>query len=126
MDTFERIRHLRKMELKLSQESFGAKLGVSRSVVANIELNVLARPEQKEPLLRLICKTFNVSYEWLTTGEGEIFTVTKESVVEKLTAEYGLSITAQKIIECYLSLNDGQRETVDEFIKSIAEAIVGD
>lgn len=120
------VRYLRKNELNLTRQAFGKRLGVSADVINNIELDRLARPEQKEPLLRLICKTFNVSYEWLTTGDGEIFTVTKESVVEKLTAEYGLSITAQKIIECYLSLNDGQRETVDEFIKSIAEAIVGD
>ena len=70
---FERIRQLRKEELRLSQEEFGKQLGVSRSVIANIELNVLARPEQKDPLIRLICKTFNVNEEWLRTGNGDIF-----------------------------------------------------
>lgn len=73
MEMFERVRQLRKEELHLSQEEFGKQLGVSRSVIANIELNVLARPEQKDPLILLICKTFNVNEKWLRTGEGEMY-----------------------------------------------------
>lgn len=124
METYERIRQLRKQHLKLSQEQFGEQLGVSRSVIANIETNVLARPEQKEPLYRLICEKFHVNYKWLTAGEGEMLVTTKQSFVEKLSAEYGLSFTAQKIIECYLQLEEQQRLVVDDFIKSIAESIV--
>ena len=123
MEMFERVRELRKNNLKLSQEQFGEKLGVSRSVIKNMELDLLARPEQKEPIIKLICKTFNVSYEWLTTGEGEMFTETTQSFVEKLSSEYGLSFYAQKVIECYLSMEDEQRGAVDSFIKSIAESI---
>ena len=70
MEMFERIRKLRKEYLHLSQEEFGKRLGVSRSVIANIELNMLARPEQKEPLIKLICKEFNVNEDWLRTGAG--------------------------------------------------------
>jgi transcriptional regulator with XRE-family HTH domain len=73
MEIYERIRELRKMHLKLSQEEFGKKLGVTRSVIKNIELNVLARPEQKEPLIKLICREFNVNETWLRNGEGEVF-----------------------------------------------------
>lgn len=122
METYERVRLLRK-NLKISQEQFGERLGVSRSVIANIETNVLARPEQKEPLFRLICETFNVSYEWLTTGQGEMYIETKQSFLEKLSGEYGLSFTAQKIIECYLNLGEEQRETVDGFIQDIANSL---
>lgn len=73
MDTFERIRHLRKDILHMNQTDFGKSLGVSRSVIKNMELNVLARPEQKEPLIKLICKEFHVNESWLRTGEGEPF-----------------------------------------------------
>lgn len=124
METFERIRLLRKQHLKLSQEQFGEQLGVSRTVIKNIELGTLARPEQKEPLYRLICETFHVNYKWLTSGEGEMLVTTKQSFVEKLSAEYGLSDTAQKIIECYLNLGEQQRIAVDDFIKTIAESII--
>lgn len=124
LETFERIRILRKQHLKLSQEQFGEKLGVSRTVIKNIELDNLARPEQKEPLLRLICETFHVNYSWLTAGKGEMFVTTKQSFLERLSTEYGLSFTAQKIIECYLHLDEEQRAVMDDFIKSVAESIV--
>ncbi len=124
METFERIRLLRKQHLKLSQEQFGEQLGVSRTVIKNIELGTLARPEQKEPLYRLICETFHVNYKWLISGDGEMFVTTKQSFVEKLAEEYGLSFTAQKIIESYLNLNEQQRAAVDDFIKAVAESIV--
>lgn len=124
MEIYERIRLLRKDHLKLSQNEFGEMLGVNRSNINNIEGNRLVKPEQKEPLYRLICKTFNVRYEWLMTGDGEIFVTTPKSLVEKLSEEYNLSITAQKIIESYLNLDENQRTTVDSFIKSIAESVV--
>ena len=124
LETYERIRQLRKQHLKLSQEQFGEQLGVSRTVIKNIELGALARPEQKEPLYRLICETFHVNYKWLTSGEGEMLVTTKQSFVEKLSEEYGLSFTAQKIIESYLNLDEQQRTAVDDFIKTIAVSIV--
>lgn len=111
--------------MKLSQEQFGEQLGVSRTVIKNIELGTLARPEQKEPLYRLICETFHINYRWLTSGEGEMFVTTKKSFVEKLSEEYGLSYTAQKIIESYLNLDENQRAAVDHFIKSISESLSG-
>lgn len=70
MDIFDRVRYLRKNKLNLSQEEFGKRLGVSRSVIKNMELNILARPDQKEPLIKLICKEFNVNEDWLRTGSG--------------------------------------------------------
>lgn len=124
MSIGSRIKELRKKHLKISQTEFGKRLGVSIDVIANIENERLARPEQKEPLLRLICETFHVSYKWLTSGDGEMLVTTKKSFVEKLSAEYGLSFTAQKIIECYLHLDEQQRAAVDDFIKSIADSIV--
>lgn len=123
MEIYERIRQLRKQNLKMSQERFGEELGVARSVIANIETNALARPEQKEPLYRLICEKFHVNYNWLMTGEGEMLITTKQTFLEKLSAEYGLSDTAQSIIECYLNLDEEQRAVVDNFIKSVAESI---
>lgn len=72
METYERIKKLRKY-LELSQEEFGERLSVSRSVIVNIEGNRLRRPDQKESLYKLICKEFDVSEEWLINGTGEMF-----------------------------------------------------
>lgn len=57
----------------MSQTAFGKQLGVSRSVIKNIELNALAKPDQKIPLLKLICKEFSVNEEWLINGTGSAF-----------------------------------------------------
>ena len=60
MEMHERIKELRKEHLHLSQTEFGEKLGVSRSVINNIERNALARPDQKLSLIKLMCNVFNV------------------------------------------------------------------
>lgn len=73
MEVYERIRFLRKNTLKMSQEAFAECLGVSRSVIKNIELNALARPDQKLSLYKLICSEFNISEEWLLNGIGEMY-----------------------------------------------------
>ena len=57
----------------MSRRVFGERLGVSESVIVNIEYDRLKRPDQKESLYKLICKEFNVNEEWLRTGEGEMF-----------------------------------------------------
>ncbi len=70
MEIYERIMEFRKSQ-KLSRRAFGDRLGVSEGVIVNIELNRLARPDQKEPLYKLICKEFHLNEKWLLTGEGE-------------------------------------------------------
>lgn len=70
MEIYERIRELRKDYLHLSQEKFGERLGVTRDVIKNIELNLLKRPEQKEPIIKLICKEFDINEKWLREGVG--------------------------------------------------------
>ena len=71
METFERIRFLRK-DLNLSQEKFGEILGVSRDVINNIESNRLKRPEQQEPLYRLIAEKFGVNLAWVKGESNEM------------------------------------------------------
>lgn len=65
----ERIKKLRQ-ELGLSQDEFGRRLGVTRGAVTNIELN---KVEPKPLFVDLICREFNVSEEWLRTGQGDMF-----------------------------------------------------
>ena len=50
----ERIEILRK-DLSMSRRVFGERLGVSESVIVNIEYDRLKRPDQKESLYKLIC-----------------------------------------------------------------------
>lgn len=82
----ERIGCLRK-ELKMSRRVFGEKLGVSESVIVNIEYDRLKRPEQKGSLYKLICREYNVDESWLRTGEGEMFKkLNRQQELAQLTA----------------------------------------
>jgi repressor LexA len=69
MDLKERIRTIRK-KLGLTQMEFAEKLGKSWRTIQDWEAGKRNIPE---PELRLISQTFGVSYEWLKTGQGEIF-----------------------------------------------------
>ena len=64
----ERFRELRK-SLQLSQTDFAEKMGVTRSMINNLERGVV---EPKEFLVNLACKTYGVNRTWLETGEGEM------------------------------------------------------
>ena len=119
MEIYERIRYLRKKELHLSQTEFGEKLGVSRSVIKNIELNVLARPDQKEPLYKLICKEFHVNYNWLINGEGDPFCEDfAEDEYSRAAAEIDVKDPrARKAIIDYWHLSPEDKELYWKFIE---------
>lgn len=65
----ERIRELRE-QLKISQTEFAERLGSGRGIIKNIEEG---RTIPKPQLLDLISRVYNVSRDWLETGEGEMF-----------------------------------------------------
>lgn len=110
MDIHERIREFRK-SLKLSQSAFGEKIGVKRDVIANIELNRLANPEQKEPLYKLICKIYGLNEEWLMHGTGEQFVELEEDVYTKAVTEIGVDDEkAKDAIIKYWKLSEEDKE----------------
>ena len=65
----ERIKELRKIK-NMTLEAFGAKVGVTRAAVSNIE-NCRSNPSDQ--LILSICREFGVSEQWLRTGTGEMF-----------------------------------------------------
>ena len=88
MEMHERIKELRKNYLHLSQTEFGERLGVSRSVINNIERNALARPDQKLSLIKLMCSVFDVNEAWLLDGTEPMFIQTPSSTMEQLRKEF--------------------------------------
>lgn len=75
----ERIKLLRKTFLKLNQESFGKRLGVTNAAISKIEAGINQVTDQ---MVKAICREFNVNYIWLTTGEGEIFNDEEDDYME--------------------------------------------
>ena len=64
-----RLLELRKA-LDLTRAAFGDPVGVSDSVIQNIEYE---KTEPKPLLIQQICKIYHVNREWLETGEGDMF-----------------------------------------------------
>lgn len=125
MEIYERIQYLRKVKLNLSRVDFGEKLGVSGDVIANIEYNRLARPEQKEPLLKLICSEFNVNEDWLRNGTGgddNIFLpVNEEDELAKYVDEiaHGEAQFIKNALIKYGRLTPERKQVINEFLDSL-------
>lgn len=101
----ERIKVLRK-EKNLSMEDFGAVIGMGKSAVSRIENGVNGTTDQT---IRSICREFGVSERWLRTGEGEMFEQTRETVLDRLAAEYSLDKEQVSVIENFLDLSPQER-----------------
>lgn len=69
MQVNERIKILRR-DLGLTQAKFGEHLGMSRSVVNNLERGALKNMLAKRPIIKLISREFGVSEDWLLYGTG--------------------------------------------------------
>lgn len=113
----ERLKILRKT-LALSGEAFGEKIGVKRSAISQIETG---KNNLSDQIIKSICTVYNVSEEWLRTGEGEMFIETKESFLENISKQYSLDDLDIKIIESYLNLSPDGREFIKNYIKSICD-----
>ena len=69
MELNERIKSIR-MHYEMSQEEFGIRLGLARNTITNYETGNRVPSNQ---VYLSICREFNVEYEWLTEGTGEMF-----------------------------------------------------
>ena len=78
----ERVKEVRK-SLGLTLEKFGARLGVTKVAISNIEKGNRNLTEQ---MTKSICREFNVDYGWLTTGVGEMFVDSDEDFLARVDA----------------------------------------
>ena len=118
----ERIKALRKA-LKLTQQQFSDRLGVSRGNIACYETGKNA---VTPGAASLICTTFGVSKEWLLTGEGEMFTPDSPEPVDhlgELMRQYHVIPEARVLIEKFLELEPKYQEAVLVYARSVAAAL---
>ena len=117
----ERFKMIRNA-LKLSQDEFGEKLGLTRGAIANVELR---RTETKPLFISLVCSTFNVNETWLRTGEGEMFNALSrdEQIAYRLGAMLaGQGDTIQKRLIAALSdLDESEWSAVEAFARKLVE-----
>lgn len=109
------MRELRKL-LDLSQAAFGERIGLSRDEIKNIEYDKTTVKEIKIPI---ICRMFNVSYDWLTKGEGEPFESLPKVLIDELAMQYGLDDEDKRIVQSYLELPEEDRAAIKRYINKL-------
>lgn len=108
----ERFKQLR-YELGKSQTEFGAGIGVSRSVINNIERGVT---EPSDVFLNHLCVVYNVNREWLETGEGEMFNKSEQlDETAKLIESISDSPAMRSLLATWAQLSDENKAVFKRF-----------
>ena len=112
----ERLKHLRKNVLRLTQSELGNTLGLGKAAVSKMESNTSTITEQN---IKLICKEFNVNYDWLVDGKGEIFIDTDRTTIELLADDYKLRPVEVSLIEEFVKHDVEERNVLLNYLQNV-------
>ncbi len=113
----ERVREIRK-ELGLTLERFAEKLGVGKTAISKLENGERSLTDQ---MAKAICREYNVSYDYLINGDGEMFDNLPQTILDELCAQYDLSDFDRMLVEMYVSLPKDLREQAEACITKFLE-----
>lgn len=119
MTNGERVNEVRK-SLGLTLEKFGEKLGVTKTTISRIEKGVNNLTDQ---MAKSICREYNVNYDYLMYGEGEMFDDLPQTIVDELCVQYELNDFDKALVEMYVSLPAGSRERIKEYMKQLVKKV---
>lgn len=117
----ERIKQIRR-ELGLTQTEFAERIGLKQNSIALIESG---KRNISDQAVLSICREYGVNEEWLRTGTGEKMMPDASDELEALVKKYDLSNADQVLIEKYVNLKAGSRETIINFITDVVAALDG-
>lgn len=115
----ERVREIRKA-LNLTLEKFGGKLGVGKGAISAIETGARNLTEQ---MAVSICREYNVNYDYLMNGEGEMFDTLPQTILEELCKQYDLDGFDKILLEMYLEMTESQRDVLKQTIREMIQKI---
>lgn len=117
----ERIKQIRR-ELGLTQTEFAERIGLKQNSIALIESG---KRNISDQAVLSICREYGVNEEWLRTGDGDKFIPESNDELEALAKKYNLSNADQVLIEKYVNLKSGSRETIINFMIDVVAALDG-
>lgn len=98
----------------MSRRAFSERLGCQEQEIKNIEYGLLKKPEQKESLYRNIATTFDVSLDWIKTGEGDMYGADQH---DEITMAFGsLAARHDPVIDGFIQFLRGRTPEQLEFI----------
>ena len=118
----DRIKELRK-HLKMNQTDFGMKLNLSQTAIGQYENGTRNITDRS---ISQICTTFQISENWLRTGQGEMYEETETTLFAAFAKQYDLSEAEQKAARYLLQLSSQERQQILHHVVGLAEAITSD
>lgn len=115
----ERVKEIRKT-LDMTMEKFGEKLGVGKTAISNIEKGNRNLTEQ---MSKSICREYNVNYDYLLYGDGEMFDELPQTIVDEMCVQYGLNDFDKALVEMYIHLSEEDRLRIKEYTKQLIEKV---
>lgn len=109
-----RIKKLRNT-LKLSQLEFAERIGFAQSLIAQLETG------NKEILprhLKLIGSTYDVRFDWLVTGDGEMFIEKNVATAERMSAQ------KKAIVDVATALSEEQCANITRIVAALASNLI--
>lgn len=113
----ERVLEIRKV-LGLTMDKFGEKLGVQKSAISKIEKDKVNLSDQ---MVKLICREYNVNYDWLMDEDGEMFSDLPQTVLDELCLQYELDGLDRFIVELYVGLPKDVRDGIKARAKDLIQ-----
>ena len=107
-DRFKQMREA----LGKTQTEFGVGIGVSRSVIKNIEYGVT---QPTKLFLNHLCEVYNVNLNWLETGEGEMFTA--DPAEARIQDRVQSSPAMQSLLAAWDQLGEPERDAFVAFAR---------
>lgn len=117
-----RIKYLRKDVLKMTQDDFSSRIGLSRNFIAQIETGAKTPSDRT---VNDICREFNVNEEWIRTGKGEMFIdISREKEIARFTKDLMLGEPdsfKNRLISALAKLSVEEWEVLEKIARNMAE-----
>lgn len=122
METYQRIRELRKNILHMTQEEFADSIKLSRSNLGNIETNKVSVTDR---VISDICEKHNVNRDWLMNGSGNpIIEISKENQLMEWAGNILKSESdsfKRRFVNMLMSLTEDEWEFIERKAKELAD-----
>lgn len=114
----ERIKKVRKA-LDLTQQEFCDRIGLKRNSISLVESD---KRNPSKQLFLAICREFNVSEEWLRTGEGEMFAPASSTELDALAAQYpNMTHETYVFVEKLINLPKASQDIIMGFLREVVK-----
>lgn len=116
----ERIKMVRK-SLKITQNELAISIGLKRNTIANYEIGQV---QPSDRTIADISRVYNVSEEWLRTGQGEMFIqISPDEELDYILGQIGAGAdeTIVRIIRAYWKLDEKEKAAIRKLIDGLSE-----